>query len=267
MAITTLAGAIAGEQQPADYIKIEASATTFWVDMWTNSPDPGTNVTGSASGSTYSSSSAQVAGQLYHVDPASGSCYVSTLKLRGGPVGAPVSGMVLLVDRIWQGGTYSATATTTRTVNSPTFPARDAAGSTNGDGYIAYMTPTTTFSGTTTVTLTYTNQAGTSGRTTTLTMESATAKYVSFFGLQAGDTGIRSIQSVAVGAAQGAGAYIVAVVRPLLMMPIDVGAKITCEDAITAGMPKLYDGTVPYVICRNVAANFRLVATYVETVG
>ena len=267
MAITTLAGATAGELQPVTFIKIDTASATTWQDFWTDSVSAGTNVTASANGSTYSSSSSQVTGQIYHVNPASGNSYISTVRMRAGPITAVNMGTALLVDRIWQGGTYPATTTASQAITSPTWPSRDINGSTNGDGCIAYLAVTTNFTATTTVTLTYTNQSGTGSRTATAVMPSVAQRSIAFFGLQAGDTGIRSIQSVAVSSAQAAGAYIVAVVRPLIMVPTDTGAKLVCDDPITGGMPRLYDGSVPYVLYYGNAANVRLVTTYVETIG
>ena len=268
MAITTLAGAIAGEQQPVFVTKTETVASVgYWFDYWTDAVNAGTNTTGSANGVTYSSSSSQVAGQFYHVNPASGNCHLSTMKIRLGAMGTPVSGCALLVDRLWQGGTYPATTTASQAITTPTFPARDIAGTTNGDGVVVYMAPVTAFTAATTVTLTYTNQSGTGSRTSTAVMPNGVAKTVTFFGLQAGDTGIQSIQSVAVSSAQAAGTYILAAVRPLLFQLLDTGAKTTCEDAITSGMPRLYDGTVPYLLVLGQAANSKMGITYVETVG
>lgn len=267
MAITTLAGAIAGELQPVTYIKNETtSGSTAFFDMWTNAVTAGTNVTGSANGSTYSSSSSQVTGQIRHNDPASGNAYISTVRIRGVP-GQANFGNAMIVDRIWQGGTYPATTTASQSITSPTWPARDINGTTNGDGCIAYLAVVTNFTAATTVTLTYTNQSGTGSRTSTAVMATATTRAVSFFGLQSGDTGIQSIQSVQVSSAQAAGTYIVAVVRPLMMLPTDTGAKLVCEDAITGCMPRLYDGSVPYLLYAGQSANARIVTTYVETVG
>lgn len=268
MAITTLAGAVAGEQQPVVYIKNEAAAYGgSWLDFWTDAVNAGTNVTGSANGSTYDSTSAQVAGQLYHVNPASGNCYISTIKFKTSPIGSFTIASALFVDRLWQGGTYPATSTASQAITTPTFPARDIAGTTNGDGVILCMVQVTAFTAATTVTVTYTNQSGTGSRTATALPESVGAKNVMFFGLQAGDTGVRSIQSVAVSSAQAAGTYILIALRPLAFVIPDTGSKTVCEDLVTLGMPRLYNGTVPFVIYRGQAANARMVTAYVETIG
>ena len=268
MAITTLAGAVAGEQQPVVFIKNEATATSGpWTDFWTDAVNAGTNVTASANGSTYSSSSTQVAGQIRHIDPASGNSYIATIKFRAAPIGTPTTAMALFVDRLWQGGTYPATTTASQAITTPTFPARDINGSTNGDGVVLCMVQTTAFTAITTVTVTYTNQSGTGSRTATCVMDVVGAKNTTFFSLQSGDTGVRSVEAVAVTAAQAAGAYILIAVRPLAMVPSDTGAKTVCEDVITLGMPRLYDGSVPFVIYRGQTANVRMVTAYVETIG
>jgi hypothetical protein len=174
---------------------------------------------------------------------------------------------MLLVDRLWQGGTYPATTTVSQAITTPTFPARDINGSTNGDGVFIYVTPTTNFTAATTITITYTNQAGVGSRTGTCTLVSATAGFLEFISMQSGDTGVQSIQAVAVGAAQAAGAYILVAVRPLLLQPLDAGSKTSCDDVITMGMPRLYNGSVPYIIIRGQGSNVRYVGAYVETIG
>lgn len=268
MAITTLAGAVAGEQQPVVYIKNETGAFGgAWTDLWTDAVNAGTNTTASANGVTYSSSSAQVAGQIYHINPASGNSYISTIKTRSGPTGSFTVSSALFVDRLWQGGTYPATTTASQAITTPTFPARDINGSTNGDGIVLCMVVTTQFTAATTATVTYTNQAGTGSRTATCLIEAVGTKSTGFFGLQSGDTGIQSIQSVRVAAAQAAGAYILIAIRPLALVLPDVGRKTICEDVVTLGMPRLYDGSVPFVIYRGQPANLRMVTAYVETVG
>lgn len=270
MAITTLAGATAGEQQPVFVTKIEtAQFSGSWVSYWTNGNNAGTNNTGSANGITYSSSSAQVAGQLRHIDPPAGSnAYLATIKGKTVPLGASSALVVLVVDRLWQGGTYPATTTASQAITTPTFPARDINGSTNGDGVLVFMEVVTSFTANTTVTLTYTNEAGTGSRTATAVMATASStRNVTFFGLQSGDEGVRSIQSVAVSAAQAAGTYVLVAYRVLAMHIMDTGAKPTCDDVITLGMPRLYNGTVPFIIVWGQGANARTPLTYVETQG
>jgi len=266
MAITTLAGAVAGELQPVTFSKTTTNSAGTWFDTWAIAVGAGTNVTASANGSTYSSSSAQVTGQLRHQDPATGGSYISMLKGRISPVGTNTSVSAILVDRLWQGGTYPATTTASQAITTPTFPARDINGSTNGDGVLIYVTPVTNFTAATTVTITYTNQAGVGSRTGTCT-NGTTAGFLDFFSLQSGDTGVRSVEAVAVGAAQAAGTYILVAVRPLLLHTLDTGCKMSCDDVITMGMPRLYNGSVPYIIMRGQASNARFVGAYVETTG
>jgi len=46
-----------------------------------------------------------------------------------------------------------------------------------------------------------------------------------------------------------------------------VGTQTICEEVVRVGRPRLYCGSVPFVIYRAQAANTRMVTAYVETVG
>jgi len=123
----------------------------------------------------------------------------------------------MLYDRLVETGGLSGTVTTAQTVNSTALPAR----ATGGDGVELWLEVYTALGATpsATVTASYTNQAGTSGRTATLVggiPASLAANSTLQFTLAAGDTGVRSVQSVTFGTSTGtAGSFGVTLRRPV----------------------------------------------------
>ncbi len=107
------------------------------------------------------------------------------------------TGTVLLADRLVETGGLSGTVTTAQAVGSVALPAR-ATGATDVELWLEVYTA---LGGTAspTVTASYTNSAGTTGRTATLVggLPASAAANRSFqMALQAGDTGVRSVESV-----------------------------------------------------------------------
>jgi hypothetical protein len=94
------------------------------------------------------------------------------------------------------------------------------------------------------VTCSYTNSAGTSGRTATLdtNLSNVPARRLLPFRLAAGDTGVRSVQSVTIATA-GVGTFNLVLLRRLATayMPGTNGqASDLAAGALALGMPKLY---------------------------
>lgn len=279
MAITTYAGIMNGLVQPVFVTKTPAfnsSATPYLnLSVWNVANNTGTYNT-TAAGATLSSSSTQVAGQLYHVDPPAGSnSYVAGLRMNipgANTAGSNKGPLVYLCDRLWHSGGYSATTTTAQTVNSPTWPARDIAGSTNGDGVMITFEVQAALGSppSASVAISYTNQAGTSGRTGTIVVPSTISGSVTntyFFGLQSGDTGVQSVQSVTLGSSLTSGTWGLAAVRVLALMPVSANRRGYKEDGFTLCLPRLYDGAVPFFIMTGNTASARCQATYYETIG
>jgi hypothetical protein len=169
-----------------------------------------------------------------------------------------VAGTLLLLDRLWDNSGIAVTTTTAQTINSATWPARDKAGTTNGDGVMVALevqTATTNAAVNTTMTISYTDQGGTAGNTGTVGAAiplafPATAVAGTFvpFALAAGDTGVRSIQSVTLAVSLGAGAVKLVAYRELARLEITAANIGNAVDAITSGFPRLYDNTVPFLV-------------------
>lgn len=170
---------------------------------------------------------------------------------RAGAGGGVGCGHAMVLDRLWDNSGLSVTSTSAQSVSSAAWPARDINGSTNGEGvYVALEVSTGLGNGVPTVTLDYTNSAGTAGRTGTLTIpaNSSPAGMFYWFGLQAGDTGVRSIQNFTLSATCTSGAFHLVAYRPVYMTvgngsPIGILRAQVIDDAISLVAPKLWDNS------------------------
>ncbi|MEO8296350.1 MAG: hypothetical protein ABI574_00940 [Burkholderiales bacterium] len=198
-------------------------------------------------GVVLSSSSTQVNGQIPFSDPVSGDTYLSRLQ-----AAATIAGTLLLCDRLWHNGGFTITSTSAQSITSPTWPARDNAGSTNGDGVLLGLEISAAAGAAAPlITIAYTNQAGTSGRSafnSFATANSPTAGAFFPIGLQAGDTGVRSVQSLLITSSWVSGTMNLVAYRPIASLELPVGNVSNAIDALTSGFPKLFNGAVPFFL-------------------
>ena len=153
-------------------------------------------------------------------NPATGSNYLTELTM-----GASVNHSHLFFDVLWVNSGIAVTTTTAQSITTPTLPARDVNGATNGEGCMIAMLTTTANTNAAVIsnsTVSYTNSDGTSGRTATLTAIAGSQIPVTpvvgtivWFNLQAGDRGVRSIESITLGTSLGAGAVSLMICRDL----------------------------------------------------
>jgi len=138
---------------------------------------------------------------------------------------ATTSGAAMLGDIVWVNTGIVVTTTTAQTINSVAFPARDLNGSANGEGYcigLLFTAAATNAAAITNTTVSYTNSDGTNGRTATLTAVAGdqipptpVIGTLVWFGLQAGDRGVQSIQSITLGTSLVTGSVSLIVARPM----------------------------------------------------
>lgn len=188
-----------------------------------------------------------VTGQIPFTNPSGGN---KSRIIRWTAAHTTAGGMLLLCDRLWHNGGINITSATAQTVNSVAWPARDLADTTNGDGVlIALEVSTNVGAGTPTLTLGYTNQAGTAGRTATnvlATTASATVGACYVFGLQAGDTGVRSIQTYTQSATWTGGTVNLVAYRVIAAMPLIAAMTPETLTYIDAGGAEIKSGSVLY---------------------
>lgn len=151
-----------------------------------------------------------------------------------------VPGVYLLYDRLFHVGGLDATLTTDQTVQgSPASPALTR--NTNGNGNIAWY-EIYTLIGTLSVTLTmtYTNQNGTSAQTSTINIGSSNFREVTRaqrIPLAAGDTGIREIEKVKLSSSTNvAGNFGITIAQPIAWIPCSAAGSPGWRD-YTTGLP------------------------------
>lgn len=276
MAISTLDGVLAG-MRPAQAIAKAITATLVAgrpASLWSLAGRPGAGAFDTTlNGVTLSSTSALVNGQIPHYDPSSGNAYLARLQ-----AAATQAGTLLLLDRIWHNGGYTITSTSAQNSTTPTWPSRcptsgtDDTAATTGQGVIAFLEiSAATGAGTPTITVTYTNQAGTGSRTATNTQATVASSAIGAcypIGLQAGDTGMRSIQSLQLSATWTSGTMNLVAARLLAALELPGNLVPNAIDAITSGFPRLYNGCVPWLVfIPNTTTATLVTGSYVESHG
>jgi hypothetical protein len=146
--------------------------------------------------------------------------------------------MVVPIDLLNVSGSLDGTITTEQTTNLPTAAlTRHTGGDGVFIGIVIYATPGTTA---TTISVRYTNQAGTPNRASTVTSFGGTgfrevARLIQI-PLQAGDTGARSVEGVTLTATTGtAGNFGVCLFKPLMGFSLDSTTGTMPLDAVSTG--------------------------------
>jgi hypothetical protein len=145
---------------------------------------------------------------------------------------------LVAIDLLNVSGGLSGVVTTEQTTNLPTAAlTRHTTGEGVMIGLVIYTIPGTTA---TTVTVRYTNQAGTANRVSTATSFGGTGfrevGRVIQIPLDAGDTGVRSVEGVTVTATTGtAGNFGVCLFKPLMQFSLDSTTGTMPIDAVSSG--------------------------------
>ena len=226
-------------------------------DLWTvNNPTVG------AAPSTAVVPTSATAGALGQLDGGTG-----RLSIIGAKWGTLALGSLIIADRLSHQGGLSGIVTTAQTTNLPTAALTRY---TTGEGVMLGLSVYTAVGATaTTVTASYTNSDGTSGRTTPAVAFGGTnfgtaAGRLILLPLQSGDRGVRSVESVTVAATTGtAGNFGVVLFKPLVSINVDCADQYssTPSDMISgrlAGLaPEVLDGACLFGICITNAASYK----------
>lgn len=158
----------------------------------------------------------------------------------------------LFFDVLWVNTGLVVTTTTLQAIASPTLPARDIAGGTNGNGCMIGMIFTaasTVAAAVNNSTITYTNSRGTAGRTATLVsgvgMNIPATPVIGtlvWFSLQAGDFGVQSIQGITLNTSLLTGAISLIIARPVASIGTTI-VNIPAMRPISAPGARLYNST------------------------
>lgn len=275
MAITTLDGIFAGLRQP---VRIAKAVTATLVagrpaSLWPLGGTPGAgSQDNTLNGVVLTSSTTIPNGAIAHYDPGSGNSYLAFLEAI-----ATQAGVLEVRDRIWHNGGYTITSTSAQNSTTPTWPSRcptsgtDDTAATTGNGVrLALEVSAATGAGTPTITCAYTNDAGTATRSGTniqATVASSAIGAVYDIGWQAGDTGVRSLQSTTLSATWTSGTMNMVAYRLLARIPLQ--ALIPNQlDALTGAGTRLYNGVVPWLVfIPNTTTATLVTGTYTETQG
>lgn len=269
MAITTLDGVIAGIQIPKPLVK--AGVTTAAVGSfrgqtpWYSAGNPGAATANSNGIDGAAVTGNSVAGQIPRTNPVSGNAHLARLQIT-----ASTAGTLWLIDRLWQNSGLSVTSTTAQAITPATLPPRSGDGTTGGAQVMAAIEWSATGgAGTPTVTLTYTDQDGNTGATGTLSgVTTPPIGTFEIFTLAAGDTGVRAPTSFIQNATRTSGTMHLVLFRLLASLEITAPNIGNAIDALTSGMPRLYDGTVPQLLWfPSVTSTTNITGTYIETHG
>lgn len=246
MAITTLTGVRDGLLPAVHTVKEGATLSTqgVFVSSWyrTGYPAAATANTTGLTGAVITSGTNGVT----FPDPVSGSTYLTAVK-KGYLTNPATATMMstLLIDRLWHNSGIALNTVAAQTVNSPTWPARDINGSTTGAGvYIGVEVSNTFGVSAATISIQYTNSNNVSGQSGGVQVTSLAGVGRFFFiTLSAGDVGVRSIQTVTVSTSTTGTIHLVAY-RPIALLDPSstIDASID-EDALSLGMPQLWNGT------------------------
>lgn len=244
MAITTLDQMIAGFQPPQPIMKTPSAMVGLGagraLSLWYSTGNPGP-ATANSAGVNGAAVSGTVAGALSRSNPVSGYAYLGRLS-----AASTVGGSLILIDRLWNNSGLSVTSTGSQAITPATLPARDSNGSTNGeDVEFAMEWSAAGGAGTPTVTLTYTNQSGVTGQTATFTaVASPPIGSFEFFNLAVGDTGVRAPTSFQQSATRTSGTMHLVGFRRIAQLDIPAGCLSGALDALTSGMPRIYNDSV-----------------------
>lgn len=180
-------------------------------------------------------------------NPAVGANYLTELNLA-----SAVNHTHLLYDVLWVNTGLVVTTTIAQAITQPTLPARDINGTTNGGGCsiaLLFTAAATNAAVITNTTVSYTNSDGTAGRTATLSAivgsqipATPVVGTLIWFNLQAGDKGVRSIQSITLGTSLVTGTVSLMVTRDIAQLGTSVPNVATPKPLASPGV-RLFNGS------------------------
>lgn len=158
----------------------------------------------------------------------------------------------LFFDCLWVNTGIAVTTTTAQAIVTPTLPARDVNGTTEGEGLMIAMLTTvanTNAAAIANTTISYTNSKGVAGRTATLTAiagsqipATAVIGTIVWFNLAAGDTGVQSIQSITLGTSLGAGNVSLMICRDVATIGTTI-VNVTAQKVPNTPGIRIYNGS------------------------
>lgn len=236
---------------PVPFMKTGTAADTagYWYCTSKDNGFPGAWAPGTPgiNGRVTSGSASGDNGCIPIKNPAVGANYLTELQMS-----ASVNHSHLFFDCLWVNSGIVVTTTTAQAITTPTLPPRDINGTTNGEGCMIAMLTTTANTNAAVIsnaTVSYTNSAGVSGRTATLSAIAGSQIPATpvigtlvWFNLAAGDKGVQSIQSITLGTSLGAGAVSLMIARDIATIGTTI-VNVSAQKVIGAPGIRLYNDT------------------------
>ena len=247
--------------EPASKAGIQTGYSQFYIKTGTTMEAAGVPylfAKDSGAPGAFTASSAGVNGEAWSstktggipITVGSGTLYLSSFS-----VTAQAAGMYGILDILWMNSGLNVTTTTAQAITPATAAARDNNGTSNGQGVIAAIyvaNATTNASAVTNTTISYTNQDGVSGKVGTIPSfpQTAVAGSLIFIHLAAGDTGVRSIESITLGTSYGGGAIHLVLVRPIVYGPVTAANIGYCSSVSDYKSVKVFPNSflTPFVV-------------------
>lgn len=245
------AGKGAYDGYPVVFMKTStaAEATGNWYGTWKDAGFPGAWAPGTpgVNGRVTDGTTSTDNGCIPIKNPATGANYLTELTM-----GASVNHSHLFFDVLWVNSGLTVTTTTAQSITTPTLPARDVNGTTNGEGCmigIMFTAAATNAAAISTTTVTYTNSDGTGSRTATLSAIAGSQipatpviGTVIWFNMQAGDKGVRSIQSITLATSLVTGSISLFIARDLANIGTSL-VNVQFTRKLSDPGVRLYNGT------------------------
>ena len=237
MAITTWDGYIGSAKQSISWVKT-ATRTTIaaqWFSVFDLAGNPGAGTLAGSSTTTGTVPTDATTGHpIINAFGGGATGYLAQVDF-----GSTVACRLKLFDVLWKGGAYAFNANTSG--NTPTSFSSRVPGGTDFTDTQIWVETVTAFTGNQTFNVTYTNQSGTTGRTTGAVGIGAapTLGRMWQLPLQAGDTGVQGVTGV-VGGTGTAGTANILVLRPIWTGRVKIANDGDCHDLTKTGMPIVY---------------------------
>ena len=226
-----------------------ADAAAYWYCTAKDAGFPGAWVPGTpgVNGRVTDGTVAADFGSFPIANPSVGGNYLTEVNMA-----ASVNHTHVLFDCLWVNSGLVVTTTTAQAITTPTLPARDINGTTNGEGCsiaLYFSVASTLAAAGANLTVSYTNSDVTAGRTARLLAIAGSQVPATpvvgtlvWFNLDAGDRGVRSIQSITLGTSMLTGAIHLMITRDIATMGTTI-PNVNAQKVI--GMPgiRLYNGT------------------------
>jgi hypothetical protein len=237
MAITTLDQYIGSAKQPLSMTKTASrtSVATAWFSLFDVAGNPGAGTLAGSSTTTGTVPTDATAGcPAINAFGGSATGYLAQVEY-----GSSVACRIKIFDLLWKGGAYAFNANTSG--NTPTSFSSRVPGGTDFTDTQIWLEQVTAGTGAQGVNVTYTNQSGTTGRSTgTVATATNILGRCHQLPLQAGDTGVQGITGV-VGSTASAGTFNILVLRPLWSGRVKIANDGDVHDFAKTGSPIVYE--------------------------